>query len=61
MSLVFVSQNINMMAITVLIRNQQLEMNAAENIPNVFARQALMKDLMVARNIILILVTMFVK
>ena len=61
MSLVFVSQNINMMAITVLIRNQQLEMNAAENIPNVFVRQALMKDLMVARNIILILVTMFVK
>ena len=61
MSLVVVSQNINMMAITVLIRNQHQVMNAAENIPNVFARQALMKDLMVARNIILILVTMFVK
>ena len=37
MSLVFASLNINMMVITVLIRNQHRAMNAAENIPNVFA------------------------
>ena len=36
MSLVFVSLNINMMDITVLIRSRPLAMNAAENIQNVF-------------------------
>ena len=61
MNLVFVSPNINMMPTIVLIRNQQLEMNAAENILNVYARQVLMKASLVAKNITLIPVTVFVK
>ena len=61
MSLVFVSRNTNMMAITVLIRNRLPVTNVAENILDVFARQVLMKVSLVARNIILIPVTAFVK
>ncbi len=61
MNLVFVKQNTNMMLITVLIRNQPPVMNVAENIPNVFVLKVLMKESLVVLNIILILVTAFVK
>ena len=61
MSLVFVSRNTNMMAITVLIRNRLPVTNVAENILDVFALKVLTKVSLVAQNIILIPVTAFVK
>ncbi len=61
MNLAFVSQNINMMLITVHIRNQLPGTNVAENIPNVFVLKVLMKESLVVQNIILFLVIPFVK
>ena len=61
MSLAHVKLNTSMMLITVLIRNQCPVMNAAENILNVFVLKVLMKASSVVLNIILILVTAFVK
>ena len=60
-NLVFVSQNINMTLIIVLIRNQQQEMNAKGNIPNVFAQPVLMKESLAAKNIIRHLAIMYAK